>query len=68
MNIKLMKIICCPVCKNELIMDIINQTAEEIIEGTLYCKNCDFSFPIEKGIPNLLPPEFNEHSNSEDNG
>jgi uncharacterized protein YbaR (Trm112 family) len=63
MNIKLMEIICCPVCKNELILTIIEQDEEEITKGTLQCKTCDFAYPVENGIPNLLPPEFHNTSN-----
>jgi uncharacterized protein YbaR (Trm112 family) len=33
---------------------------EEIVAGFLYCKKCDYRYPIEDSIPNLLPPELQE--------
>lgn len=55
-----MKILCCPVCKNDLELTIDDQIDEEVIQGKLYCKSCDFTYPIEEGIPNLLPPEYHK--------
>jgi uncharacterized protein YbaR (Trm112 family) len=60
MDKKLMDIICCPVCKGELELKVTNQEANEIIEGKLICHKCDFPYPIEEGIPNLLPPEYHK--------
>jgi uncharacterized protein YbaR (Trm112 family) len=67
MNKKIMNIICCPVCKNDLELNSVNQDLNEIIEGDLYCKNCDFHYPINDGIPNLLPPEYHTRSDEERN-
>jgi uncharacterized protein YbaR (Trm112 family) len=63
MKEKLMDILCCPVCKKELSLNITEHDAEEIIQGTLYCKTCDFTYPIQDGIPNLLPPDYHDTSN-----
>jgi uncharacterized protein YbaR (Trm112 family) len=52
-----MEIICCPVCKADLELKVDNEEGEEIIEGTLTCVKCSHPYPIEDGIPNLLPPE-----------
>jgi uncharacterized protein YbaR (Trm112 family) len=60
MDIKLMEIICCPVCKGELELNVANQDGSEISKGSLYCDKCSFSYPIEEGIPNLLPPEYHQ--------
>jgi len=57
MNKELMEILACPVCKGELQLSIEKQEGEEIIAGSLYCANCQHSYPIEDSIPNLLPPE-----------
>lgn len=57
MKKQLLEILACPVCKGELELSIYHQSDEEIISGQLRCKNCDQSYPIEDGIPNLLPPE-----------
>ena len=58
MDEKLMEILCCPVCKGDLKLETANQEGTEIIEGALFCKACDFHYPIEEGIPNLMPPEY----------
>ncbi|MCL6003253.1 MAG: methytransferase partner Trm112 [Thermoplasmatales archaeon] len=53
----LLEIICCPVCKEELTLKINKADGEEILEGVLECVKCHSKYPIEDGIPNLLPPE-----------
>ena len=53
----LMEILCCPMCRGELALEARKKSGEEIIEGTLTCKDCQTVFPIEDGIPNLLPPD-----------
>ncbi len=54
----LMNILCCPVCKGDLDLRISKEDAAEVLEGTLHCKKCNESYPIQDGIPNLLPPEL----------
>jgi uncharacterized protein YbaR (Trm112 family) len=58
MKEKLMDIIACPLCKGPLKLSVEEQSGGEIVRGVLYCGNCDISYPIEDGIPNLLPPEL----------
>lgn len=53
----LMDILCCPVCKGELELTVEREEDGEIVEGTLYCEECDETYEIEDGIPDLLPPE-----------
>jgi uncharacterized protein YbaR (Trm112 family) len=55
----LVAIVCCPVHKTGLVLKA-KKTDEhgDIVEGTLTCGKCRFDYPIEEGIPNLLPPEF----------
>lgn len=55
-----MEILCCPVCKGDLKLTIAAKQGDEIQEGTLRCGHCKFDYPIEEGIPNLLPPEMQE--------
>ena len=55
-----MDILCCPVCKRDLELKAIKQEGTEIFTGELLCHTCNFSYPIEDGIPNLLPPEYHE--------
>lgn len=52
----LMDILCCPVCKGDLQLKVKREEGGEIIEGSLYCPKCEETYPIEDGIPNLLPP------------
>ncbi|MFB6311327.1 MAG: methytransferase partner Trm112 [Salinirussus sp.] len=60
MNEDLMDILCCPVDKSELELSIDEQDGEEIISGTLTCTECGEAYPIEDGIPNLLPPDMRD--------
>ncbi len=55
----LVAIVCCPVHKSALELTV--KKAEDngdVVEGTLRCSRCKFDYPIEEGIPNLLPPEY----------
>jgi uncharacterized protein YbaR (Trm112 family) len=60
MKKELMEIICCPVCKTDLDLNVTSQENNEIIEGQLTCKKCKVDYPIHGGIPNLLPIESNK--------
>jgi uncharacterized protein len=51
----LMEILCCPVCKAELVLTVDEEDGEEILEGSLWCEACQVAYPISEGIPNLLP-------------
>ncbi|MEA3190914.1 MAG: hypothetical protein QOD77_1496 [Thermoplasmata archaeon] len=59
MRKELLDIVCCPVHKTPLVL-AATQTDEvgDVVAGTLRCKACRFDYPIEEGIPNLLPPEY----------
>ena len=55
----LVEIVCCPVHKTPLALTVKEQDPHgDILEGTLRCATCRFDYPIEEGIPNLLPPEY----------
>lgn len=56
----LMEIICCPLDKSTLELDAIRRDDDEILEGRLVCTECGEEFPIEEGIPNLLPADMRE--------
>ncbi len=58
MRRKLLEILACPVCKSDLEAEVYEENEEEIISGKLKCKGCNAEFPIEDGIPNMLPPEL----------
>jgi uncharacterized protein YbaR (Trm112 family) len=57
MKKELMQILACPVCKGDLELKVDEEEGEEIVRGSLYCSNCNYSYPIVDTIPNLLPPE-----------
>lgn len=52
-----MEILCCPMCKGDLKLEATKRNPQEILEGKLTCTKCATTFPIEDGIPNLLPPD-----------
>jgi uncharacterized protein YbaR (Trm112 family) len=52
----LMDILCCPVCKGDLVLSVTDENEKEILEGELHCTACKVDYPICEGIPNLLPP------------
>ena len=56
MRLDLMEILVCAVCRGDLDLAISVQKEDEIVQGTLTCKECDELFPIEDTIPNMLPP------------
>lgn len=51
----LLDIICCPTCKGDLDINIEKEKDGDIIKGIFTCKKCNCTYPIENGIPNLLP-------------
>ncbi len=53
----LLEILRCPVCRGELSLVGRKTDGEEIVEGTLTCARCRTVYPIEDGIPDLLPPD-----------
>ena len=54
----LMDILACPVCKGPLELRVVKEEGQEIVTGSLYCPNCQETYPIEDSIPNLLPPSL----------
>jgi len=56
MRRSMMEILCCPVCKGDLTLHVTAEDEREVLEGRLRCRACEVDFPIEDGIPNLLPP------------
>ncbi|GGL56804.1 methytransferase partner Trm112 [Halocalculus aciditolerans] len=55
----LMDIVCCPLDKHDLELDV-DVEEDEVLEGTLTCTDCGETYPIEDGIPNLLPPDMRD--------
>lgn len=55
-----MDIIRCPMDKQELELESIQRNEDEVLEGRLVCTECGEEYPIEEGIPNLLPPDMRD--------
>ena len=62
MKESLLDIICCPIDKSDLELTVEERDGEEILEGVLTCTECGETYPIEDGIPNLLPPDMREEA------
>lgn len=62
MKESLMDIICCPLDKHELELHVEERDEDEIIEGTLVCTECGEEYPIDDGLPDLLPPDMREEA------
>lgn len=53
----LIEILCCPTCKGDLKLKVGKEEKGDIISGIFTCQKCKANYPIEDGIPNLLPKE-----------
>jgi uncharacterized protein YbaR (Trm112 family) len=62
MKESLMDVVCCPLDKADLELAVDDRDEEEILAGTLTCTECGETYPIEDGIPNLLPPDMREEA------
>jgi uncharacterized protein YbaR (Trm112 family) len=58
----LMDILCCPLDKHDLELEVTEEDDTEVLEGELVCTECDEVYPIEDGIPNLLPPDMRDET------
>ena len=57
MKRKLMDILACPVCKHSpLELMVTKEDEKEVLSGSIRCPKCKVDYPIEDGIPNMLPP------------
>jgi uncharacterized protein YbaR (Trm112 family) len=55
-----MEILVCPLCKSTLELTVENESDGEIRTGRLKCTSCKETYPIEDGIPNMLPPDLRD--------
>ena len=55
-----MDILCCPLDKQDLELEVVRRDDDEVLDGRLVCTECGEEFPIEDGIPNLLPPDMRD--------
>jgi uncharacterized protein YbaR (Trm112 family) len=64
----LMDILACPMCKSELQLNVEQEQDDEVIKGSLFCAKCNEHYPIDDGIPNLLPPDLRKASEAQTSG
>lgn len=60
MHHSLMDVLACPLCKGALDLAVEREEAGEVLEGALSCAACGERYPVEDGIPNLLPPAMRD--------
>ena len=58
MRTDMMEVLACPMCKSGLALQVTAQVGDEITAGTLTCQECPEAFPVEDGVPNLLPAAY----------
>jgi uncharacterized protein len=56
------ELLACPVCKGSLELTVTQEAGGEVLQGQLHCAKCDRDYPIDGGIPNLLPPADGQSS------
>jgi len=54
MKIRLIELLCCPVCRDDLKLEVFLE-CDEPEEGILHCIACKRPYPLIGGIPRLLP-------------
>ena len=60
MKESLLEILCCPMDKHDLELEEPEYDDGEVVSGTLVCTECGERYPVEDGIPNLLPPDMRD--------
>ncbi len=66
MKTELLQYLVCPTCKGQISLNINEKMKNEIINGTLNCKNCKNIFPITKGIPRFVIDKTKNFIKTED--
>jgi len=54
MKKELVDILCCPICKKDLELEITKEEKDEIVSGSFRCKKCNKVYEIREGIPDFL--------------
>jgi 2-polyprenyl-3-methyl-5-hydroxy-6-metoxy-1,4-benzoquinol methylase/uncharacterized protein YbaR (Trm112 family) len=55
MKIEILKLLCCPSCSGDLVLESVREDDKEVKTGTLRCVCCAAEFPIEKYVPRFVP-------------
>lgn len=54
----MLDVLACTICKHApLELEATKEDGEDVRSGLLRCRKCNLSYPIEDGIPDMLPPE-----------
>src|SRR3954470_16484304 len=56
MKLRLLDHIVCPLCAAPFEPARVHGSSDEIESGVLVCTQCGHEYPVEDGIPRLLPP------------
>jgi len=63
MRQSLLPILQCPICSGPIAVQAVRasgKTGDEIVEGDLRCTACGTVYPVQRGLPNLLPAQILE--------
>ncbi|MCY3922190.1 MAG: Trm112 family protein [Chloroflexota bacterium] len=56
----------CPVTRDPLKLEVTREDENgNVLEGALVSERINFRYPIEDGIPNLLPPDLQRRAEDE---
>ena len=66
MKTELLQYLVCPTCKGQISPKINKKVKNEIITGTLNCRNCKNTFLITQGIPRFVTDKTKDFVKTED--
>jgi SAM-dependent methyltransferase len=55
MKITAIDVFVCPKCHHDLQLQIVSQSRQEVLEGSLTCTGCAAAYPITRGVPRFVP-------------
>ncbi len=59
MRAEFVELLCCPSCGGSLAIHPEAENEGHVMEGSLRCAGCQATYPIERGVPRLLPDDRN---------
>ena len=63
---ELLQYLVCPTCKGQISINVHKKIKNEIINGTINCKNCKNTFPVTEGIPRFVVDKSKDFIKTED--
>ena len=55
MKLSALDVLVCPSCKTELSLRTRTKSDQEILEGSLACRDCGAVYQVSKGVPRFVP-------------